>query len=326
MRLILPCRPPLSSLFTVPRPTRSIAMTLTSSTSYPLVSELTRDRPWIRVPRPEVVEAVLDKVVRGGRHKLQWVVDFDYTLTRAHKDGHPVDCSWGVMENSHLLPDSYTDQTNALRSKYLVIEHDPSLSIEEKIPYMIEWYTKANDLLKQCKVNKSFFPRMVEVSNVEFRDGTDQMMKTLAGWDVPVLILSAGLGDLLVEVLKKFEVLTDNVKVVSNFLSFDHEGNVTGIDGEMIHVFNKSESAIHDSPYFKKLEHRHNVILMGDSVGDLQMANGVENVEALLKIGFLNNQSEEKIKKYEEIYDLVLVDDQTMTVPNWIIEKLANSD
>ena len=54
-------------------------------------------------------------------------------------------------------------------------------------------------------------------------------------------------------------------------------------------MFNKNENAIHDSDYFKKLEGRDNVILLGDSLGDLKMADGA-NASNLLKIGFLNDK------------------------------------
>jgi hypothetical protein len=39
-----------------------------------------------------------------------------------------------------------------------------------------------------------------------FRDGTDELMTSLERRDVPVLILSAGLGDLIQEILKYFKV------------------------------------------------------------------------------------------------------------------------
>ena len=80
------------------------------------------------------------------------------------------------------------------------------------------------------------------------------MMSRLSEANVPFLILSAGLGDLVTEICKSQDVMKSNVKVVSNFLAFDNLGNVTGIEGEMIHVFNKNESAIHDSEYFKRYE------------------------------------------------------------------------
>ena len=64
---------------------------------------------------------------------------------------------------------------------------------------------------------------------------------------------------------------------------------MVGFENELIHVFNKNENAIHDSDYFKKLEGRDNVILLGDSLGDLKMADGA-NASNLLKIGFLNDK------------------------------------
>lgn len=68
------------------------------------------------------------------------------------------------------------------------------------------------------------------------------------------------------------------------------QGILVGFKGEMIHVYNKNESAIHKSDYFEKLKNRENIILMGDSIGDLKMADGATNAQNLLKIGFLNDK------------------------------------
>ena len=67
------------------------------------------------------------------------------------------------------------------------------------------------------------------------------------------------------------------------------QGDLIGFENDLIHVFNKNEDAIHDSDYFKKLDGRDNVILLGDSLGDLKMAEGA-NATNLLKIGFLNDK------------------------------------
>lgn len=70
-------------------------------------------------------------------------------------------------------------------------------------------------------------------------------------------------------------------------LSF--QGNVVGFaNDEIIHTFNKNENTFHSSDYFYNIRHRENLLLMGDSVGDLGMAEGADHVECALKIGFLN--------------------------------------
>ena len=186
-----------------PSPTfqrRSVSI-MTAET--PLLDELRAGRPAARAKRPLEVEAILRRMVEGGRERLQFVVDFDQTLTRVHRDGLPVDCSWGVMENSPLLPADYTSKSGALKQKYLPIEHSADMSIEEKLPHIVEWYEKTNELLQICGLKKSMIPKMVEDSNVELRDNTDLLLRRLHDDKVPLLVLSAGCGDLVEAILER---------------------------------------------------------------------------------------------------------------------------
>lgn len=48
-----------------------------------------------------------------------------------------------------------------------------------------------------------------------------------------------------------------------------------------------------NTEYFKQLKDNSNIILLGDSQGDLSMADGVANVEHILKIGYLNDKVKE---------------------------------
>jgi len=300
-----------------------------SEETTPFVDRLMQAYPGMKVANKPEVEKKLKTITNASHEKLQLIVDFDNTLTRHHKNGTLTDCSWAVMENSPLLPKDYNDKTNALRAKYLPIETDPNLTIDDKIPHMVEWYTQANKLLQETDINKKMFGEFVKTSNVEFRDHTKNMLDSLNKIGVPVLVFSAGLGDILVEVMKAFEVYhKSNTKVVSNFLSYDANGRVIGCQGDMIHVYNKNESAVRDSEYLQLLQGRNNVILMGDSIGDLQMANGVENPETVLKFGFLNNPAtaEKRLPSFLEGYDIVLMDDQTMDVPIKILNEVNGVD
>lgn len=78
-----------------------------------------------------------------------------------------------------------------------------------------------------------------------------------------------------------------NEKVVSNFLQYEN-GILTGLDlNNLIHVFNKNESALKDSDNIELVKHRQHVLLMGDSLGDAGMAEGMPTTTHVLKIGFL---------------------------------------
>jgi len=274
------------------------------------------------------VEEKVSKLVAGGWAELQFIVDFDYTLTRAHKDGVPVHCSWGVLENYEKMGAEYFEAVDKLRKKYYPMELDLSMPLKEKIPKMVEWYTNANRLLTQANVNKDWYPDMVQKSTCELRDDTDTLMNKLDQQGVPFLILSAGLGDLINEILKHFQLLKSNVKVVSNFCEYDEAGVVSGLKDPMIHMFNKSEASVHDP----ELKDRHNIVLIGDSLGDLKMADGVEDTNVVLSIGFLNPKSgkdgkkpeisEDALKLYTDKFDVVLVDDQTMDFPLALLKEV----
>ena len=52
-----------------------------------------------------------------------------------------------ALDDSPLLPADYRTKANALRAHFYPIEIDPSLTIEQKIPLMVEWWTGGHNLL-----------------------------------------------------------------------------------------------------------------------------------------------------------------------------------
>ena len=80
------------------------------------------------------------------------------------------------------------------------------------------------------------------------------------------------------------------------------------------------------SPYnvslpFLTFKDRTNVLLLGDSVGDVHMADGFKEMHKLniVKIGFLNHHEEEMLPKYMELYDIVLTGDASMDIVNSLV-------
>ena len=120
--------------------------------------------------------------------------------------------------------------------------------------------------------------------------------------------------------------MTKILLAVSNFLLFDEEGNVIGMsesDDDMIHMYNKADM-VKKKTKGGNNDLRKNVILIGDSLGDLDMAAGVENPDTVLTIGFLNKNIEKNLPVYQNKFDVVLVDDQTMEFPNLLLAEILN--
>ena len=68
------------------------------------------------------------------------------------------------------------------------------------------------------------------------------------------------------------------------------QGVLRRFKGPLIHTYNKNNSVLQGTEYFQQLSARTSIILLGDSMGDLTMADGVPTVENILKIGFLNDK------------------------------------
>lgn len=158
------------------------------------------------------------------------------------------------------------------------------------------------------------------------RDGTQTMMELLNRYKVPVLVFSAGLGDSVISLLRQGNVYLPNVKVVSNFLQYGDDDQLNGLQERVIHTFNKNEHALEGTEYISTVKDRDHVILMGDSLGDSTMADGVPAQSHVLKIGFLYEHIEEQLDKYMDTFDIVLIDDQTMDVPNKILSLIIDAE
>ena len=57
-------------------------------------------------------------------------------------------------------------------------------------------------------------------------------------------------------------------------------------------------------------------------LGDVGMIGGMKNLKQILKIGYLNRSTPEKLEVYKSIYDIVICDDSTFDVPNAILNAI----
>ncbi|XP_051879691.1 cytosolic 5'-nucleotidase 3 isoform X3 [Pristis pectinata] len=276
----------------------------------------------VRIKNPGRVEEIICGLIKGGASKLQIITDFDMTLSKFLHNGKRCSTCHNVIDNCKLITEECRKKLLQIRNTYYPIEVDPTISTEEKYPFMVEWWTKAHNLLIEQGIQKEKLAAVVRESDLILRDGYELFFDKLNERNIPVFIFSAGIGDVLEEVITQGGVFHSNVKVVSNFMDFDEKGVLKGFKGELIHIYNKHDGALRSSEYFNKLKDNSNIILLGDSLGDLSMADGVQNIESILKIGFLNDKVEESLEKYMDSYDIVLVGEETLDLVNAILQKI----
>ncbi|XP_073182329.1 7-methylguanosine phosphate-specific 5'-nucleotidase isoform X3 [Lepidochelys kempii] len=241
------------------------------------------------------------------------------TLSRFGFNGRRCPTSHNILDNSQVISEEGRKKLKDLLHYYYPIEIDPNRTMEEKRPLMVEWWTRAHGLLLQQKILKRDIAKIVEESEVMLRDGVNTFFDQLHQHNIPLFIFSAGVGDILEEVLRQAKVFHPNVNVMSNYMDFDDKGVLRQFKEPLIHTYNKNGSVLEKTDHFQQLSSRTNIILLGDSMGDLSMADGVANVENILTIGFLNDKVDEQRGKYRDAYDVVLEKDETLDVVNGIL-------
>ncbi|KAF6095914.1 5'-nucleotidase, cytosolic IIIB [Phyllostomus discolor] len=151
------------------------------------------------------------------------ISDFDMTLSRFACDGKRCPSSYNTLDNSSIVSEECRKELNALNRYYYPIEIDPHQTIQEKLPHMVEWWTKVHNLLCQQKIQKCQIAQVVRESNAMLREGYKTFFNTLYQNDIPLCILSAGIGDVLEEIIRQMKVLHPNIHIVSNYMDFDED-------------------------------------------------------------------------------------------------------
>ncbi|KAF5403347.1 Cytosolic 5' nucleotidase III [Paragonimus heterotremus] len=270
----------------------------------------------------------LETLVASGSDSLQVVSDFDRTMSKYRHNDHLTPTCHGIFEMDPELTEGAKTTLTNLRNKYYPVEVDPYLSDAAKIPQMLEWWRLSHDTIVSCGLHRDALAKTVRDCGVVLRDKLQDFTELLYKHQIPVLIFSAGLGDVIELLLENFSMCTENVRVVSNFMEFNEEGLLVGFKDPIIHSFNKTAASIISGDRARIASQRPCVLLLGDSTGDIHMADGatVDDPNGIsgtvLRIGFLNESIETNLEKYKTIYDIVLVNDETFTVPLAVMQTI----
>jgi len=283
--------------------------------------------PRIVIPNKEEYNRKRKKIIAAGKDKLLVLTDFDQTLTRywiTKPDGSRERSSptHGVLLSKEAnMPASYKERTTALLNKYYPHEIDPNLPLEKKIPLMEAWWNGAHDLLIEYGATAEKIRLGVRGMKFKMREGASELLDTLKEMKVPAVIMSAGIGNVIVEILKMLNLYyPTNQTIVANMIQYSKDG--TKIEGfsELIHTFNK-HSRYAGTDFWHTHRNRRNIILLGDSAGDSQMADGLEFNE-ILKVAFLNVRIESRLPEFKKKYDVIILNDGNMEIVTDILREM----
>ena len=191
-------------------------------------------------------------------------IDFDKTITANDSAD-----SWDA--SGKMLGIEFKEKLYELYYKYGPIEQDYNISFEEKNKAMEEWYYKCMKLFYEYELTEEKLKESIDSSNLIFRTGAKDFLKNMYINNIPVIILSAGIGNVIKYFLQKNDCLYDNTYIISNFITFDEKGNIKKYEGELIHTLNKTMEGKVPKEVSKNLDGREYRLLFGDFIEDKKM-------------------------------------------------------
>ena len=232
------------------------------------------------------------------------IMDFDNTITKADKGTN----SWSILENPNFMNPKLHKVSSKLFNTYYPFEINYSLDYDIKSSYLETWYSKNIDLFYEYGLTYDILLQCVKYSDFEFRDGFKEFLELLSKRHVPVIILSAGIGNVIYELFKLHDCLYDNIHIISNFIKFQN-GKMLPFDDMVIHSCNKSLDKL-PVEFSNNIKNKDHSLLFGDLIDDLNIVSK-DVLKNSISFGFLENNIQENFKLYKKNFDVILTNNSS---------------
>ena len=232
----------------------------------------------------EYIKEEIIKSIKLTKENVYVLLDFDKTITSYES----LD-SWAVA--GMAADEGCEVEVNKLYGKYRPIEMNYNISYEEKYKQMEIWYNSCMNLYYKYHLNREKLKEAVKNSGLIFRKGAKEFLQYTYENDIPVIILSAGVGSVIREFLKEKKCFFDNIFLISNTFVFDENGNAFKLENSLIHTMNKTVEGHLKEKRKEEFDKRPYRLLFGDTIEDIYMTPK-KDLERTIKIGFLDKELE----------------------------------
>ncbi len=225
------------------------------------------------------------------------ITDFDRTLTTAESEP-----TMGVIPQ-YLGGECFEKRTK-IYNHYRPLELDYTIEQTKKQEIMKQWANESFTLLSKY-ITEEGIENAIMNANLHLRPGAKDFLQEMNGKNIPVIIMSSGIGNIVEAFLEKENCLFNNVKIVSNFFEFK-DGKTTIDMSKIMATSNKEYSRIPED-IRNKLNEKENALLFGDLVEDIKMVDK-EKIENTLTFGFLDANVKQNLERYKENFDVILTE------------------
>ncbi len=284
---------------------------------------------YVFIPDRHRFEQKAALIKKEGPENLGVIADFDRTCMLAGPDGYATSFNAVKMVFGH--GSDFQQTGDMLYSHFNDREELGSLTDEE----LLTWWNATLGLYGWYGVDRGTLNEAARISNPRFpdtpflcaREGFSELACLAARRNIPFMIFSAGLGDVIEESLKLHGIDMPPEMIIANRFRFDPmSGKVTGYDGNMpITSSGKNGTVIKAHDTTGLITTKSNLLLLGDSLGDAAMADGLD-ADTIIRAGFYLGEKTDldRFQAYSEQYDVLVCGDHPMTSIVEILDTLTS--
>lgn len=180
------------------------------------------------------------QLFRENKENLLIISDFDFTITNYRDEfGNNAPNSINVYRRGNLMPEGYSEESEKIAEKYLPYIHDIEIPEDEKYEAMDNWWKEHFEVIKKYKFPKDIYDKIAKDNIITLRNDFDKFTKIVHSNNIPFLIFSAGIREMIIKVLEYNLSYEKEIHVIANMFKYDSEDNFIGLEGDLIHSMSK---------------------------------------------------------------------------------------
>jgi HAD superfamily hydrolase (TIGR01544 family) len=278
------------------------------------------------------VSGKINKLCQGRGKKLIVVTDFDHTMTsfRTNRGAKVPQCH-DMIEKSKTFT-SISGWKEAWDALWARQREERKLSSYD----MAKWWERAHSIITKYGLKDKDIGRVLDEykSQIYIRQGIRDLFKYCKENDIPIVIVSAGITNVVCEILHRERIdITKNVAVCSNEIIFKKDGSIKEFTSPVVHAESKGKIRSLRKGFFDVHKDRTNVVLMGDSICDPRASQNITNLGTCLSVGFLDVPNEDgsygwrhsPLNMYSDVYDILVPRDGSAHCVFDLIRKITEN-
>lgn len=170
--------------------------------------------------------------------------------------------------------------------------------------------------MREKGLNNEIVKEAVKNTNLELRNGAKEFLTKMHDINVPMIIISCSLKNVIKEYLEFNNCYYNNVYIYSNYCDIEGNGK-----NDIYEVTPHSKSKIIFSKELNEIiRTKDYALLFGDIVDDINMVSK-NKLNRTITVGFLDKKIEENIELYKSTFDIVLTDNSSFKEIENLIER-----